>query len=834
MLHIRQAFRALFRSPFVTAFAVASLALGIGAASAIVSLHRQLIVRPLPVAEPERLVNLTAPGPRPGVASASIAGGADSIFSAPMYRDLAREQTVFTGLAAHRTITVNLAYRGETVSDQGMLVSGNYFQVLGLQPRLGRLLTPEDDKVRGGHPVVVVSHSYWQRRVGGSPAIIGDTVVVNGKPFTIIGVTPEGFEGTTLGRWAQIFVPIAMRERVMHDAGSPDDRRNYWAYLFARLKPGVSLEQAETAINVPFRAIITNVELTLQTGIPDQALAQVKAMRIALKNGAHGQSLIRTQMQMPFAVLVGLTGFVLLIACANITNLLLARAASRTSEMALRSSLGASPWQLFAQPLVESCLLGLLGGATGILVAFATARLFRSFLSGGRGANLFYLDPWVVAVAIALSLGSGVLVAVFLSLHGIRPDLATGINAQSTRFVGSRASPRFLQVLVIGQMVLSVMLLVAAGLFVKSLANITRARADLGFHPGKVVMILVAPEQNGYDSGRSAALWDSLAREFAAIPGVQSVSGAWVAVLSGRNANKDVLVEGYPTGKEADRHVVWNRVEPNFFQTLGIPLIAGRDFTRADNVYSPKVAIVNEAFARKFNLGGNAVGKLMSTSSDPGAELDIEIVGVAANAKYNDVKRTAPPEFYLPYRQDDDLGKMTMYVRTAGLPERVVAEVPAIVKRVDAHLPIEKLRTMDQQVDGSFYVDRIIGTLSAAFALLATFLAATGVYGVLAYAVAQRTREIGLRIALGADPTMIRQLVLRQVARMAITGIVVGFVAALALAFVTRSLLFRVEFYDPTVFGGAFVILSLVAVAAGVVPARRAARIDPIRALCYE
>jgi putative ABC transport system permease protein len=829
MLVIRQAIRTLLKSPFTTSIAVLSLALGIGANSAVFSLYKQLLLTALPVPAPEELVNLVSPGPRPGAVSTSIAGGADAVFSVPMFRDLERMSQVFTGVAAHRNFTANLAYRGQTLNDQGMLVSGSYFPVLGLQPAIGRLFTPDDDRVPGGHPFVVLSYDYWQRRFGLSPGVINDTLVVNGQALTIIGVAPSTFTGTTTGRWPQVFVPLTMRQQMVPSSAPLDNRRSYWAYLFARLKPGVTVERAEAAINVAYRGILADIEAPLQTGVSAQVLTQFKAKRVRLQDGSRGQSQVQRQLGTPLAMLIGVTGVVLLIACANIANLLLARAASRSIEMAVRLALGARPRQLLTQLLTESCLLGILAGASGIVVAFWTASVIGSYLPGAAATMLFSLDASVVIVAIVLSIGTGVLVGVFPALQSIRPDLVTTLKNQAGQPSGGRGAARFRATLVTGQIALSMALLVSAGLFAKSLANISRA--DLGFRTEQVVMFSVSPELNGYDAARARLLFERLEEELGAAPGVHSVSAASVALLSGRQSGDDVSVEGYPAGQDIERNASRNQIGPNFFQTLDIPLIAGRDFSAADTVSAPNVAIINEAFARKFNLPRNAVGKRMSTRTDPGAPLDIEIVGIVADAKYNEIKRDAPPQFFLPYKQDEDLEGMTFYVRTSGATDQLVTAIPSIVRRLDSNLPIERLRTMEAQVDGSVFIDKMIGTLSAVFAGLATLLAAIGLYGVLAYTVAQRTREIGLRMALGADATSIGGMVFRQVGRMTIAGTVIGLVAAIGLGYVARSLLFGLDAYEPTVFAAAVAILGLVAAAAGLIPAIRAARIDPMCAL---
>jgi predicted permease len=832
MFNLKLAIRALRKSPFVTVVAVLSLALGIGANTAIFSLFHQLILRSLPVQDASRLVNISAPGPKPGSQSCNQAGDCDVVLSYPMYRDLERVQQPFTGIAAHRLFGANLSYRGQTLSGEGVFVSGSYFPVLGMQPALGRLLGPDDDRTIGESPVVVLSHGWWQSRFGADPNVLNDTIIVNGQSLTIVGVAPRDFIGTTLGARPQVFVPITLRGLLQPGFEGFQDRRQYWIYSFARLKPEISLEQAKSAINTPYRQIVTDVEAPLQKGMSDQTMARFKAKGLELEDGWRGQSSIHGEARTPLLLLLGVTALVLLIACANIANLLLARAAGRANEMAIRLSIGASRIQLIGQLLLESCLLAVLGGLAGLLVARWTVDFIASVLPDEAAATMpSSIDTNVLLFAAALTVGTGILFGLFPALHSTRPDLASTLKGQAGQPSGARSAQRFRTTLATAQIALSMTLLACAGLFTKSLLNISRV--DLGIRTENVVTFGISPELNAYKPERSRQLFVRLEEELSALPGVTGVTTALVPLLAGNNWGSDVRVEGFQSGPDIDSNARFNEVGPGYFRTMGVPLISGREFTPADVVGSPKVAIVNEAFAKKFNLGRDAVGKRMGSGRQEEA-MDVEIVGLVQNAKYSEVKREVPPLFFRPYRQDDEVGSMTFYVRTSVDPSSFIVNIPKVVATLDGNLPVENLRTLTQQVQNNVFLDRLMTTLSAAFASLATLLAAIGLYGVLAYTVTQRTREIGLRMALGAAPARVRGMVLKQVAVMTVIGGAIGLTVAVWAGKGAQSLLYQLKGSDPIVLAASAIVLALVAFGAGLVPAFRASRLDPMRALRYE
>jgi predicted permease len=835
MRNLRLAVRTLAKTPFVTLVAVASLGLGVGANAAIFSLFDQLLVRSLPVPAPEELVNLGAPGPKPGSQSCNNAGSCEDVLSYPMYRDLERLQTSFTGLAAHRTFGANLAARGQTENGRGMLVSGSYFPTLGIAPALGRLLGPEDDKTIGGHLVTVLSHAYWRRRFDANPAVINDTLIVNGQALTIVGVAPDGFEGTTLGSKPDVYVPIVMRSQMepgFRSAGF-ENRRAYWVYVFGRLKPGVSIDRARTELNGPYHAVVNDVEAPLQQGMSEQTLQRFRAKSLTMAPGARGQSSIHREARPPLLILFMVTGVVLLIACANVANLLLVRGAGRAAEMAVRLSIGASRRQLVGQLLVESVLLALAGGAAGMLVARWTLDFLATILPPEAVATIdFALNGSMAVFAAALALATGVLFGLFPALHSTRPSLVDALKHQAGQPGGAKSASRFRTLLVTAQIALAMALLTSAGLFTKSLVNVSRV--DLGLRTDKLVVFGLSPQLNSYTPDRTRALFERVEDELTATPGVASVAASIMPLIAGSNWGNSVSVQGFEAGPDTDVGSSFSEIGPDFFKTIGVPLLSGREFTRADVLGAPKVAIVNETFAKKFGLGREAVGKYMSQQPGPEAKLDVQIVGLVQDAKYSEVKQRIPPQFFIPYRQDERIGFAYFYVRTSVDAEAFLPTIPAVVRRLDPNLPVEDLKTMPQQVRENVFLDRVISMLSGGFAALATLLAAVGLYGVLAYTVAQRTREIGLRMALGADGGRVRRLVLAQVGRMTLVGGLAGVATAVGIGRLARSLLYEMEGYDPTVLTASVLLLTLVALGAGFLPAFRASRIDPMRALRYE
>jgi predicted permease len=834
MSTLRYAVRQLLKRPGFSGVIVLMLALGIGATTAMFSMFHTMLLKPLPVPEAGRLVNLGAPGPKWGPTSCGAAGPCDYVFSYPMFRDLETEQDVFTGLAGHRVFDANLSTGVETTSGSGIFVSGRYFDTLNLQPALGRLIGPQDDARIGESTVAVLSFAYWQREFGADPGVLGRTVTVNGHPLTIIGVTPERFGGTTIGLHAQVFVPLTLRWLVEPGSMNDDsDRKSYWLYVFGRLRDGVSLEQASAGLNVLYSGILNDVEAPLNADMPPQTLQQFRERKIPLERGASGQSSVHVNGRLPLALLLGVTSLVLLIACVNIASLLLARGASRSGEIAIRASLGATRPRLVFQFLAETALLGLLGGLASLPVAELTLRSVVAMIPQHfrAGSISFSIDSTAMLFAAGTTFATLMLFGLVPAFHGASTNPGTVAKGHAPGSVGGRGVLRFRRVLATTQIAFSMLLLVFAGFFVQSMVNVSRV--DLGLRVESLVAFTVSPGLNGYDPSRLTGLFERLEEEFAAEPGVSAVGTAMVPLLSGSNWNRPLSVDGFESGPGIDSVAWFNRVNPGFFDVFSVPLLSGRDFTQRDAGDTPRVGIVNEAFLRKFNLGADAVGKRFAVGAGA-SELDIEIVGVVADAKYSEVRDEIPPQYFLPRLQLPELGTLTFYLRTAVSPDAIMERVGPIVASVDPNLPVIELMTMDRVVQANVFLDRMLTAVSASFAGLATLLAAVGLYSVLAFSVTQRTREFGLRLALGATPRGLRSLVLKQVGRMAAIGVPVGLVGAILLGRGAESLLYGLSGYEPTVLAAAVVLICAVVLLAGLIPARRASNIAPMEALRYE
>jgi predicted permease len=829
---LRVALRGLRRAPGLVVTAVLSLALGIGANAAIFSLFDQLLVRPLPVPHPEQLVKLVAPGPRSGGSSCGDIGDCEETFSYPMFRDLERAKNGLAVVAGHTLIDASITYGDRTLPGRAALVSGGYFRALGLKPALGRLLQPSDDETLGGPSIGVLDYGYWQSQLGGDPTVLNRTIVVDGQPVTVVGVAPRGFDGTTLGVQPLVYLPLSMTPQIAHTMNGmvnfDTNRRFYWLYAFGRIAPGSDIERAQTAINAVYRPIITDVEAPIQEGLTDKEMAQFRDATLELKPASRGQNGLERQVKTPLVLLFGVAGVVLLIACANIASLLLVRGASRGMEVAVRLSLGAGRRRVIMQLLTESMVLAVLGGVAGLLVAQGTLRLAQSILPQAAASAVHFGLQWpVVLFAIGLTLATGLVFGLFPAFHSTRASLVTTIRANAGQIAGARSTLRSHATLVVGQIALSTVLLVAAGLFLKSLRNV--ARENVGLAVEHLATFTIAPDHNGYTPDQTRELYRRLDAELAAIPGVTGVTSAVVALFTGGGWSTGAQVEGVKYEPGMDNGAMINLIGPGYFRTLGIPVLSGREFTTADRVGTNRVAIVNAAFAKKFGLGGNAVDRRVAVWGDK--EPNIQIVGVVGDSKYQSVKDRLRAVVYTAHLQDEKPGTVTYYVRTSGNPALVLRQISAAATRVDPAVPIQELKTLPQQIRENVAIDRMIGMLSAAFASLATLLAAVGLYGVLGYTVAQRTREIGVRMALGADQWKVRGLVLRQVAWMTLAGGVLGMFAALAFGRTARSLLFGLDEHDPATVVTAAVVLAAVALAAAYLPARRASSIDPMQAL---
>lgn len=828
---LRYAIRALARRPLITSVAVLSLALGIGVNTAMFSGFDRLLLARLPVPAPDQIVLVTSPGPHPGSRSTSNSGRVDAIFSYPLFRDLERLEGIGVRLAAHRDIGVNIAFRGQTASARGNLVSGQYFPVLGITPALGRLFGPADDRVPGGHPVVVLAYDYWNARFGADPRVLNETLTVNGELMTIVGVAPRGFTGTTLVDPPNVYLPLAMAQQAFRDPAwnGATNRQNHWLYVFGRLDAGVSRERAAALSNVPFAALMRDVEYPLVSGRLREAEHKPFQDRTLLfQDGSRPRTRDRDVLWSMLLLLQSVTLFVLCIACANVANLLLARITDGTREMAVRLSLGASPGHVARLLLLEVTALGVMGSAGALIVGRLTLRAIVALLPPDDAPMVnVTIDSTVLVFTLVVGLGTTILFGLFPTLNGVRTAVARGLSGHSNRVSGSRAANRFRASMATTQVALATALLAVAGLFIFSLVNVSRI--ELGIRREGLVTFGVAPYQNGYTPDQSRALFARIEDELRALPGVTSVTATTVSILSGSGSSNGLRVEGFDAGPTTDTGASYGRTSTDYFRTLGVPLIAGREFADSDTKNSPLVAVVNQAFVRKFNLGSRTIGTHFGLGTGTGP-FDIEIVGLVADTKYSGVRDDVPAQFFMPYRQTD-VGYLTFYVRGPADPRPLLGMIPPLVARLDANLPIDNFRTMDEQVWENTTRERLLSTMSAAFAGLAVVLAAIGLYAVLAYGVAQRVREFGIRIALGAKNADVRWLVLLQVGRVSVIGGVIGAVLAFAIGRAGQAMLYDVQGYSTPIVAGAVLMVLTVVVLAAIVPARRAIRVQPIEVL---
>jgi predicted permease len=824
----------LVRARLLTLVVIFSLGLGIGANTAIFSFLHQIVLRSLPVERPQELVLLKSPSDfKSGRSSTNNAGDQDSIFSYRVFRGLEKRPQGVAGVAAFRMFGANLAFRSQTVAGSVMVVSGRYFSVLGVTPWMGRLIEPEDDVHGAGRPVAVLSHAYWQNRLGARPEVLNQPLRVNGQVLTVVGVAPRGFTGTTFGDQPDVMVPLSFKPTMTPGWDGTDRWDDYWLYLVARLEPGTTRARAEAALNGVYRGLVEEQAAATQADWPVPGdLERFRQSKLSLVEGRQGQSSARDSARVPLLILMASTVLVLLIAVANTANVLLARAAERRKEMAIRTALGASRGRLVRQVLAEALLLALAGGATGLLFAWWTVRFMALGMSrdgSSMPADLSARLEWpVLLFALGVSLVSGVLCGLYPAWQAARGSVAGVLKDQSGRASGNLGAARIRKTLVAVQVTVSAMLLVPTGLFLKSLSNLLRV--DLGLDTGNLITFSLAPELNGYKPAESRALFVRAEEALAAIPGVRSVTSATVPLIGGSNWGNTLTVEGYSRDPKADTNSMFNMAGPGYFGKLGIPLINGREFTDRDVAGGPKVAVVNERFAKYFFGNQNPIGRKFGGGRGH-VTLDTEIVGVVKDSHYSDVKKTPPRVYYTPWRQSDDTGEISFYVRTALPVDRIMPQIRTVIKQLDPNLPVEDLRTLDEQIRRRIRSDRMVLELSAAFAALATILAMLGLYGVMAYSVTRRTREIGIRIALGAPLASIRGMVMRELLLILAAGLALGIPAAIALARLTESQLFGVKSFDLGVVGAAGAALAVSALLAGYLPARRATRISPVVAL---
>lgn len=835
---LRYAFRTLRKSPVFTGVAVLSLALGIGANTAIFTLLDQILLRLLPVKNPQQLALLTIRGSEYG----NNSGG--NAMSYPLYRDVSERNQVFSGMFCRFAFTMNVSFDGRTERVDGELVSGTYFPVLGVGAAIGRTFTPEDDRIKNGHPVAMLNYAYWKARFGGDPNVLGKTIVVNAHNYTVIGVAQQDFNGIELGRSPQVFVPMMMKPQITPNWDGLDDRRWRWANAFGRLKPGVSIEQAKASLQPIYHSVVeTEVKEEAFRNAAPSVRAEFLRNTIDVLPAAQGRSYFRSRMATPLWVLMAVTGGVLLIACANVASLLIARATSRQKEIAIRLAMGAGRGRIVRQLLVESLLLSVIGGALGLVFALWTDRVLLPFLPTDTPELALSVSPdlRVLLFTVAVAFLTGVIFGLAPALQSTRPDLAPTLKDQVAGIVGAGGQVNLRKGLVAAQVTLSLLLLVGAGLFIRSLRNLTNLGP--GFPTENLIAFSIDPGLNGYDVKRSKSFYSRLTEEIKAIPGVKETGLAAQRILTDNEWDSAIKVEGFSFKPGEAAHPYMNSISPGYFAALGVPLLAGRDFRPNDTETVPHpapkfdvptVVIVNEKFAKTYFPGGNAIGHYVGFGSDPDSKTDMQIIGVVKDIKYTSLRDEIPVQMFIPYLATPFVNEMTVYVKAGLPPEQLFAALRAKVHDLDANLPLYGIRTLDQQISASLLTERLIASLSTVFGFLATLLATIGLYGVMAYTVARRTREIGVRMALGAFQKDVIWLVMREVLVLIGIGIAAGLGASLALTRFVQAQLFGITAYDPLTLGVATIVLGLVACAAGYIPALRASRVDSMEALRYE
>jgi predicted permease len=819
--------RAMLHSPGITIVALLSLALGIGANTAIFSLMDAVMLRSLPVKDPGKLVLL---------GTGEVWGGTNSfgntfLYSYPFYRQMQQRNQVFSDTAAflsmHNDVHGSVEGRKETEPMQVQLVSGTYFPTLGVQAMRGRMLTDEDDRIEGGNPLAVVSDAWWKRSLASDPQVLNKRLKIGSTIFSIVGVAPPEFFGTKVGESPDIWIPLSMMREVPPGYGSYTDNSADWLEIFGRLKPGVSAAEATTNVNLLFQQIL----LGFAGGSPSQKdLATLKQAHIELTSMARGLSSLRAEFSSPLKILMAIVGLVLLIACANIANLLLARSTARAREFAVRQALGAQRSRLVRQLLTESLMLAVTGGALGVVLAAGASRLLLRMVS--TGAEVMPLnvsiDIRMLLFTMATTLATALLFGTIPAFRATRLELTTTLK-DGRGTTGSRTRSPLARLLVISQVAFSLVLVVGAGLFLRSLVNLTRV--DTGFNKENVLRLQTDASSAGYksDEPRLQSLYRQIEARVAALPGIRAASfststfheGTWGTSVFTAGDHVEQI-------KEAEHNIVGNR----YFATMQIPLLAGRTFGPQDTRTSQKVAVISEGIARTLFPQGSPIGRRFGME-DPKNANDFEVIGVVKNVKFHSLQENDDTLDYLPAAQSD--GYLNDFeVRYSGDFGAIAAAVQRIIHDIDHNLPISRVTTLDEQVARSYTDQRVVAQLSTFFGLLAVFLSAIGIYGLMSYVVSRRTNEIGIRMALGAERMHVRWLVMREVLLLVAIGVAIGAPAALLSSKLVASMLFGLHGNDPSSLLTAVLVMLSIAALAGYPPARRASRIDPMVALRYE
>lgn len=859
---LRYGARMMRQAPGFTAIAVLSLALGIGANTALFSIVDSLLLKMLPVKEPERLVLFRSVAPQ-DFSVGSYNGNSDTdklgnrvmtSFAYQSFQRMREQESPLSDIFAFGDVNLNVTADGQADVASGQVVSGNYFTGLGVQPLLGRLLTDEDDKPAAG-AVAVISYRYWQQRFGGDATVIGKQINLNNLAFTVIGITPAGFEGAMdIGSTQDVTIAIARESQLYVD---PQGSNFYgagvwWLRLMGRLKPGATAEQARVQLETTFHQSVLEHRLARQTEAKAEgrnAIKDVEANQyphLFVDPGGQGEMNTRQDYAPSLYLLLGVVGLVLLVACANVANLLLSRAASRQKEIGLRLALGASRWRLIRQLLTESVLLSTLGGILGILFAlWIKDGLLAVSDWGGRGLRALEpkLDWRVLGFTLVLSLLTGIIFGIAPAWRATRVDLMPTLK-DSGRSSSAASRSLLSRGLIVLQVALSLLLLVGAGLFVRTLINLQRV--EPGFNTHNLLLFRVQPGLIGYKDEKLAQLYQQMTERLESIPGVQAVTFSRIALLSRGANSRNVYLRGDLNGPtDADGRIkpsgegYVHQVRENFLEAMEIPLLAGRSFTAQDNAKAPKVVVVNQTFANMYFPGEDPIGKRFTFSFSKPDE--IEIVGLVKDAKYTRQRDEIPPTAYSSWRQEmPSVGSIVFEVRTSGDPNAAIPAVRRAVSEVDANLPLNNVKTQSEQANETLRMERLFAKLVTLFGLLAQQLAAIGLFGVMAYAVSQRTREIGIRMALGANRSDVLKMIVRQGMVLALLGIGLGLVGAyvltryLASFMDLKEMLYGVQVSDPLTYGVIAVLLTLVTLVACYIPALRATKVDPMIALRYE
>lgn len=822
---LQYAWRMLRKSPGFTSVAILTLAFGIGANTAIFSLVNALMLKMLPVSNPGELVVIGDPQ---AVHSRSSGDPRVDLFSHPLYRELNSGNSVFTGMLAsgeaHR-LRITATDTGNQIAGNatGVLVSGNYFSVLGVNALYGRVITPEDDSAAGAHPVAVVSYNFWRDNLGQNTNAVGKAVRINNSPFTIVGVTPPGFFGDTIGDDQALWIPVTMQEQVVTGRKWLEDYESSWMHLIGRLKPGVSIEQARANLNLLLQQQLNG---PLAAKLTKDDIENLKAAKIQVVAGGSGFSELRGDFRQPLILLMIIVGLVLVIACVNVANLLLARATSRQKEIAVRMAIGAAPGRMVRQLLTESVFLAFAGGALGLLVAqWGTKALLKLSRTSELEAAL---DVRVFLFTAAVCLLTGILFGLIPALRA--RDVSVSLTLKSGPQGGGQAPAKvnWGKLLVTGQVALSLLVLFAAGLLVRSLQNIRNV--DLGYNREHILLVSTDPLSAGYDKDRIVQYGDGMSEKFKAVPGVRAATYSKNGLFSGSESSTNLKIEGYTARDNADPEAAYDQVGANYFNSIGIPLLIGRDIGAQDTAASLHVAVINETMSRKYFGNSNPIGKKLTFDKNT-----LEVVGVARDARDHELKGEVVPRFYIPASQlIAPTPVLNFEIKTVGSPAAVAESVRKLLKDYDSNVPVNSVRTLNEMTERTISQEILIGKLSSFFAGLALLLAAIGLYGILSYSVAGRTREIGVRMALGARRSSVLQMVLAEAGKLVLIGVLIGIPASFLSSQLFSSMLFGLSKYDPVAMATVIVILVAIALLASFIPARRATKVDPMVALRYE